>query len=128
MALIRCGSKPATEVTLWTNNNPTADFAGSNITLSESMLNFDLLEITFNFTKNSSEGVSTAYEPTNIKTYTPGQALLPIGGLLDNGSTKVRLMKYVSDTSINIDMCYTVGSSGYNNSQIIPVSIKGIKF
>ena len=41
------GGAKQTETVLWTNSSPTSNFADQNVTLSDSMSNYDYLKFTY---------------------------------------------------------------------------------
>lgn len=110
---------------LWTNPNPTADFASQNITLSSD--DYDVYEIIYS-SETSGGGFGSFYNMTkSIKGYgTVLQAINPTGSVTPN---RARVVNYVSDTKLSFSVGYTgVGYPlGTDNSKCIPLYVIGYK-
>lgn len=129
MAYYRCGGGgDLTETTLWTNSSPTSNFSAQEVTLSDSISNYDYIEIVWRVsTSNSTEGA----------------VMMPVSTFIDSGTSYdkpklsicvaatsalyARRVQYTSDTSVYITICYKVGSSGTSGAYAIPLYIKGVK-
>lgn len=135
MALYRCGggTKTLTETTLWTNSSPTANFAAQDVTLSQSMRNFDYLKVTYKLEKTSSDVLGCAIKPVSEIVNTVTQVStgdhfgISIG--YSGSGARLRLLLYKSDTTLNITTNLAVASSSTadRNNQLIPMQIIGIK-
>lgn len=117
---------PKTSV-LWTNNSITSDFAGQQITLSDSLTNYTYYEILFLMSKHETIGVSTgkvnsAYS-TSLMTLRNASTIGTISRFRDATRT--------TDTKIDFSACTecrggatTVSTA---NDRVIPYKIIGYK-
>ena len=112
---------------LWTNPNPTSVFPAQDITLSNSLADFDYYEVLFLMSKFESLCVSTGLIPASM-----GTSLL---SLRNSGSTgtisRYRDITKTNDTTLAVTTCYQ--SIAGNVSQdtkidrVIPFKILGYK-
>lgn len=112
------------ETTLWTNANPTSSFAQQNITLSDSISNYDYVRIYFRAsTTNSAEK----------------SIIFPVSEISDNNNafgakfsgfnnTTERVWAKASDTSFTIYLAYQLQQAAQTASStvVIPTKITGI--
>lgn len=128
MALFRCGggNLTPTETVLWTNNSPNTDPGSQNITLSESLDNFDYIKFKWNaFTNNSTDTGQALDEVAHFKTT---NAKCRIGMEGTNGTNNgVRELTYVDATTITISGGHPIGGTGGFSGVSIPTQIIGIK-
>lgn len=108
--------KSSNFATLWTNTNVSNNFSAQTITLSESMLNFDLIIIEYK--------VSVSIDAYASEVISPGKnAYLNMSGVTNFGR---RILNYESETTIVVDSCTWNDST--NNSYLLPHKVYGIKF
>lgn len=104
---------------LWTNEDPTSNFASQAITLNESLANYDMYEIAFKSATSVNEYITSG----RIKTGYGGNIYQ--GWTTDSGvSGRTRIFQYTSDTTIT----FGNGSNGNNtpaNENCIPLYVIG---
>ena len=133
MAFIRCGGGGVSETTLWTNSSPSSSLSGGDVTLSQSIANFDLLKFEFNYSTSDSQNLITYVDvPTfraNSKSAsgTAGKGINPSCLIYTGSANYARTCYYTSDTKVYIGTCSRIGSSGNSNTSLILKYIKGIK-
>lgn len=133
MAFIRCGGGGMTETTLWTNPSTSSSLAAGDVTLSQSIANFDLLKFEFNYSTSDTTNIITYVDvPTyraNSKSAsgTAGKGINPSCLIYTGSAYYNRPLYYTSDTKTYIGACGRVGSSGTYNTDCILKYIKGIK-
>lgn len=119
-----------TEVVLWTNPSPTADFGEQTITLSDDIDNFDFIEFAYKPDKSQSDDqiVKELISPTDLKqsVLTDGAPVFAISSQA-SGYTHARPITYVSNTSLKFGESRTIGAAGRRNFTSFPISISGIK-
>ena len=133
-AMIGTGGGQPTETVLWTNPNTSAEFGANDVTLSDSITNYDLIKIVYKFTTTSSdttENTSASITPTDLvfcsTESTGNKPKFSIAARSGGGTIGVRIVSYVSDTSIRIDRGRRIGSTSYADGNAIPIKIIGIK-
>lgn len=110
--------------TLWTNSDPTAEFAAQTITLASD--DYDFLLVTAIGANDNNDNISTIVRKGRDFT-------LFLSSALNNGILNVsRKFTYLSDTSYSVDVGYrrtSVDSEATTTQNIrcIPVTIYGIK-
>ncbi len=118
------GGGKYTETVLWTNASPTSSFAQQNITLSDSISNYDYVRIYFRAsTTNSAEK----------------SIIFPVSEISDNNNafgakfsgfnnTTERVWAKASDTSFTIYLAYQLQQAAQTASStvVIPTKITGI--
>lgn len=146
MAFIRCesggGGPVVATATLWTNNSPSNDFAAQEVTLNDSIDNFDLIEIRYkNYVGYTGES-GVCWHVEDIKNF--GDQKPSSGTVLDNSWSGamvsygkvnyryVRRLIYVDSTHLKFSTGdnETVGTdSGTPQPKAcVPLSITGIKY
>lgn len=113
--------------TLWTNTSPTSAFSAKQITLSESMFNFDFLRIRYG--TNTSADSAILFFDVNLSNDDDETATL---FYIDMLKIYGRDINYHSNTSVYIDNCIAIDfnsitSSSTDNSKLIPLKIYGVK-
>jgi hypothetical protein len=122
-----------TETTLWTNPSPSSSLAGGDVTLSQSIANYDLLKFTWRYSTDDTTSIITYVDvPTyraNSKSASgsAGKGINPSCLIYTGSANYVRTCYYTSDTKTYIGVCGRVGSSSTSNTSVILKSIKGIK-
>ena len=134
ISITRAVPLKTTRTKLWENSDPDAAFASQTVTLSQSIANFQYIEIEWQ-NRYSTVTTVTHYEPSVIVRVadfreTPQQADYPaVGMLYRNGSyIYIRPVNYVSDTQVLLRDVYRINASGTSNGQIIPLRIYGLSF
>lgn len=119
---------------MWRNSSPTSAFAGQTVSLSDSILNYDLIEIEYVNDTASSSSSSILFDPTKLPTSTSNGICFPILGSRENTNSNVRaraVYKGSNDSSIYFGsggMVVGQGGSGQTSNQFsIPTKINGIK-
>lgn len=116
------------ETVLWTNPAPTSTFTNGNVTLSDSIANYDYIR----FYCRGSTSISTE-----------SSVMMPVSDFyLSGGSTNKfkasvdfttssgrfdRCFSRVNDTTVEIPPAYQVNNAAINNTLLIPLRITGIK-
>lgn len=127
------GGGDLTETTLWTNPSPSSSLAGGDVTLSQSIANFDLLKFSWRYSTDDHTSIKTYVDvPTyraNSKSASgaAGKGINPSCLIYTGSANYVRTCYYTSDTKTYIGVCGRVGSSSTSNTSVILESIKGIK-
>ena len=130
MALIRCGAgaAQAQKTEIWSNANPTAaSFAGATVTVSESISDFDYIEVTYLAKNGTSAEGSAMISVTDFTAITPA-ANGPAFGIIAMNSAGTNLLArtiaYASATTVEISDAKGAAS---DNGLCIPLKIYGIK-
>lgn len=140
MAFIRCesggGGSVVAVTTLWTNPSPANDFASQDVTLNDSVQNFDLIEIRYKSTKTAGNVNGVVYHVEDLlkfgaTTVTSDPEKTYYGGICARASSSYwccRAITYVDDTTLNFHGVVRSGGAETVNNIIIPLSIVGIKY
>lgn len=122
------GGAQYTETSLWTNQNPTSDFAAQTITLSDGMSNYKYLAIAFKAHKTSTDAVRTiiSVEDLGKLESSINKPLIRFAGTNSTPTSVSRQFLKVSDTTISIGGGYYTNTSGSSNSYAIPTEILGL--
>lgn len=125
------GSSGYSEIPLWVNSSPTANFAAQNVTLNGAISDYDYIKIVFQNTNNSS---ITGYDIQKSVLMSTSDFKVQynylVGGWVWGTLTQIRshrFAEYVDDTTIKFYDCGGIGASGTGNSYLIPLKIYGIK-
>lgn len=126
------GGGSPTDTTLWTNSAPTSSYSGGDVTLSQSIENFDLIGIEYlNYTGGSTTGrimIDIASFRKCVSGAANNNVRFTMGTRWSGYSNNyVRMLYYVSDTQASFTDCTRVGASGTGNGFCIPQKIVGIK-
>ena len=122
------GGGKQTETVLWTNSSPTSNFADQNVTLSDSMSNYDYLKFTYKKATNNAASTSAVFSVSDVKNFADESLYGQIGGESATDWYMSRMIWYVSDTSVKISTAWGLNrANSANNAYIIPLSIIGIK-
>lgn len=130
MAFIRCGGGTAKlkATTLWSNSAPGSSFAAQTVNLSQSMLDFDFIRVSFDYSASSAEGWSVIYSPSILYHET-----VSLGARKDDSSSindmRYRAMNGATSTTVSFtnSVQHTSSSQSTSASYIIPTSITGLK-
>lgn len=114
------------ETVLWTNSAPTANFTAQDVTLSQSMANFDYVKVQYAKTKSKTSDVqmSVIIPYSDFLHTISSEDSGRLTGALYYYST-YRRFNYVSNTSIHFTGAAS-GSTAYND-YCIPTKISGLK-
>lgn len=122
-----------TETVLWTNPDPTSNFTGQNVTLSDSLSNYKYIGIRFAYgtSYKTGEYISTLLETVaDFRKFGYGTGVRRNGLAIcisdEKNKSYERLCIYVSDTSVHFDPCNQVASSTQANGNAVPLEILGI--
>lgn len=130
MALYRCGSGSAMQKTTlytYTGNLSSDSFAAQDITLSESINNFDYIGIEYAFPSTDTPiTVIMSVEDFKKTSDNANKPSLALGWRTSSSTRGARRFSYVGPTTIHADGAYA-GTSETNTSAI-PQHIYGIKF
>ena len=121
------GGGKQTETVLWTNSAPTSNFADQNVTLSDSMSNYDYLKFTYKKATNNATSTSAVFSVSDVKNFADESVYGQLGGESATDWYMSRYIWYISDTSVRISTAWKLNSVGNNNAYIIPLAIIGIK-
>ena len=128
------GGGKYTETSLWTNSASSSTFAAQDVSLSESMANFDFLKIKVAPNTTSTSGqvftdiiIVSELQRTQSATQ-EGVRDRFILGLARVTYDYERSYYYVSNTSIHFNVAVQSGTSTTANGRIIPLEIVGCKF
>ena len=121
------------ETSLWTNPSPTSDFAGQEVTLSDSIENYKYIKINFAYATSYNTGkcnTSVVFSVDDFKnmTYSTNDRH-NIGALsVQNQSNTAynRILFYVSNTAVRFGTCYQQGTNTASNANSIPLEILGL--
>ena len=125
-AIDELASSPAVGKTvLWSNPDPAQVFAGQPVTLSDSILNYDLIKIQV-IERNDRAGMYEAFGVVSL--ITTGTSFVDVGFVA--GSTMQgehgRRANFTDNTTITFDTGYSGGTAGTNYA--IPYKVIGIKY
>lgn len=121
---------------LWTNSNPTSNFAEQNVTLSDNINNYRF--ICWKIKRNTTlESYFTTCSPMEYFENTPKKAggfYMTVGGLdvaNVNGAVYYRSIRRVVDSTIYNQLFIGSAKNGTNavvsNASLIPIEIVGVK-
>jgi len=116
------------ETTIWTNSIPTSTMSGQELTLSESIENFQYIKLYFRKSTNNAAQSSVIYEKDTFKAFTGGASTDGFCGMFGerlDGSNCFRRFAYESSTKMRI-FDGLKGTSSATNI-LIPVKICGLK-
>ena len=131
MALFRCssgGGGGLTRTELWNTGTIPSTYSGGTITLSDSMLNYDYLELEWKQTASAD----------SARLLVPVSDFVAFGGGGDSGAkyyfgqrSSVNSARYFayggSNTSVTIGADYRLNAAASYNNLDFPISITGIK-
>lgn len=116
------------ETTLWTNSSPTSSFGAQNVTLSQSIQNFNYIKIICRASTSVSTTSEAIYSKSFVLSCVSGNAAPRMALSTRTGSQSyVRIVNYASDTQIYFDTGHKRATSGDTNGYVIPTSIVGLK-
>lgn len=123
------GGKPK-ETVLWTNSSPTSNFAAETVTLSQSIVGFDYIQITYarlTSAQTTDEDIGILIIPTSKFLISSGNSRARAAmSSVYNNTNNYRIMRYDTDTTVAFSGCHTSSGSGINNA-CIPLKISGLK-
>lgn len=135
MAFYRTGGGgSATETVLWTNPDSTVNFAAQNVTLSDSISNYDYIKIKYRGTPLVDYYSSAIIEVSELKklldSTTRGEFTVFVGvaPYYTNTYSMARGVKYVDDTTLYFRTAQSLGANGTSNVYAIPTEIIGLKY
>lgn len=119
------------ETILWTNPNPTSDFAQQSITLSDDIDNYDYIKIEVKGNTSSTWSapnicILCSVEDFKTTSSTAGHSRIAAGIRATSG-TYTRLFDYNDDTTINASNSVQVSTGGNTNNTNVPIKISGLK-
>ena len=125
------GGAALTESILWTNSSPTSNLAPKDISLNDSFLNYSYIKISYKINTSSSEEYQVLYPADLVKksTFVTNVPIISIGARHSTlgGTTIVRFITYVSDTSLHLSNASLISGSTTYNDYIIITQITGVK-
>ena len=122
--------KPYERVVLWENSSPSSAFSAQTITLEDDITNYDQLEIQWCLnTSNLDNKRSIIVHVTEFIASGANDAVSCKSMLAQyNGSINtIRVVYYVTNTSVGVTASYRVASSGSETTNCVPLKIIGIK-
>lgn len=125
------GGAALTESILWTNSSPTSSLASKDISLNDSFLNYSYIKISYKINTSSSEEYQVLYPADLVKksAFVTNVPIISIGARHSTlgGTSIVRFITYVSDTSLHFSNASIITGSTTNNDYIIITQITGVK-
>lgn len=125
------GGAALTESILWTNSSPTSSFASKDISLNDSFLNYSYIKFSYKIKTSSSEEYQVLCPADLVKksAFSTNVPIISIGArhATTGGTTLVRFITYVSDTSLHFSNASVITSSTTDNSYNIITQITGVK-
>lgn len=116
------------ETTLWTNSSATSSFGAQNVTLSQSIQNFNYIKIICRASTSVSTTSEAIFSKSFVLSCVSGNAAPRMALSTRTGSQSyVRIINYASDTQIYFDTAHKRATSGDTNGYVIPTSIVGLK-
>jgi hypothetical protein len=123
------------ETVLWTNPSPTSSFAAQSVTLSDSLLNYKYLKITYRSANTNVVNYYTLYPIVDdngeiIYAGGNGNPRMIISYIISSGTARQRRFSIEDSaaTTIYFTTCQNIGSSSTTvNGAMIPITISGIK-
>lgn len=136
MAFYRCGSGGGTlkETVLWTNPDSTVNFAAQNVTLSDSISNYDYIKIKYRGTPLVDYYSSAIIEVSELKKLLDGTTrgeftvFMGVASYYQNTYSLGRGVSYVNDTTLHFRTGQYIGASGTSAGYAIPTQIIGLKY
>lgn len=117
---------------LWTNASPTtAISAQTDITLSDSLSNYDYIKVDYaTYTNSSAKECSLVisvddFQKGTLSANSPLLSLCSLNAQVDGSYS--RALIYKNETTITIDKAYQDGSASNNGNFSIPLKIIGLK-
>ena len=116
------------ETVLWTNSAPSSTFSGQTITMLNSYTSFNYLKIRYKNT-TSSNTYNEVIIPTDRLPRMEVTMEYRVGlGVFISSMIYFRSVNTTGNTSeLNISNCARFNNSGLDNSNVIPLSIIGMK-
>lgn len=125
------GGSTETKTVLWTNPTPTATQAAQDITLSDSMSNYDRIQIEFiRSTSVPTDKLYVDYDTRlNLLSDFHGTGKYRMSGCIYTSSNETFVRRIVgnSDTALNISACQKVSGTTTTNTILVLAAIYGIK-
>lgn len=139
MAYIRCicsNKRTLQETVLWENPNPTSSFATQTITLSDSIMNYNMIRIEGRRSTSIDDYLEVYADPEYLVTCatakTENAGNCGLAASTGAGSTGSRYTRVFVSTTANPDKItvgneYSMATTTSNNTYAIPTRIVGIK-
>ena len=128
------GGAKLVETVLWTNSAPTSQFGAQEITLSDSIDNYDYIAIRYACNNSNQTGASVSDDislVSNVKNWGYNTStyhnLGNLGSEISNNNIYCRSVFYISTTSLRFANAYQVGTATSANAACIPLAVIGIK-
>lgn len=127
------GGGSMSETSLWTNNEPTSNFAAQTVTISDDIDNYSYIGIEYEFSTAVTTLTNKVFFPVDLfKTYRfNGNTQHAFGAFGMQNSTSnlmyARVAYYVSDTSVGFSSGYGINRAYENAASMVPLKIIGLK-
>jgi len=120
------GGQQYTETSLWTNSSPTSDFAGQDVTLSESFDNYKYVKVRYKLSKTNNTEAALIVTSDDLKKSLGGdnQINMNFGGRTT--TTRDRIVRYINSTTLTITVAYHLNGTTTSTSDLIPLEILGL--
>jgi len=121
-----------TETVLWTNPNPSANFDTQTVTLSDNIGNYKYIAIKYKYgTATADTDYMTEIFPvSDVRKSTGGTStthdLIALGIMNASNQSYVRMVYYVSETSLQFTLCYRANAQTSTQNGANPLEILGI--
>lgn len=125
------GGGKQTETVLWTNSSPTSNFSAQNVTISDSVDNYDYIAITYRASGSVADMATVVTSVSDLKksvgNNSTNHTAVEMGAEFSSGTIISRMVSYVSSTSIGFSLGYQLNAAVSNAGWAIPTQIVGIK-
>ena len=122
-ALKKIGGGTLKETTLWTNPSPTSSMSASTQpNLSDSISNYTFIKFTARVSTSDATSFSAIMSVEDFKSTENTDIRFSMATL-----NYVRILRYMSNTKLNISGASSVGGTSTDNTKIIITQILGMK-
>ena len=114
------------ETVLWTNPNPSSAFSIQNITLPQSITDFEYIKFVYRISTGNSKTCAVIMSVDDFINTNISTNRLTMEAYLSSAHY-ARMVNYNSPTSINIEGAYRINASGNTDAGAIPQEIIGLR-
>lgn len=124
------GDAQYTETSLWTNQSPTGNFSGQNVTLSDSIDNYKYVSIKYRASISVADEANVIVLVSDLKKSvghnSTNHIAIETGAQYSSGTIISRMVTYVNSTTIGFSMAYQLNAATSNAGWAIPLEILGL--